>query len=260
MTAAVAGLIGLVVALLMTMTGMGGGVLLLPLLLIVLHVPPLVAIGTGAAYAALTKSVAALTHVHRGTVDWNLAGAMACGSIPAALGGVWLLSVMHAHLGNRFDTILTVFIGIVLLVIGVSALLRSPTPHRDGLPLRRALPKYINRYNGAVIAGIVGGLLVGLTSIGSGSVIMMLLLLFYRKSPAELVGTDVFHGFLLMTVTALAHLRLGTIDSRLVGFLLIGALPGVLIGSRLVSVLPGVWLKRIVLILTICTGVALARG
>ena len=248
-------LVGFLVGALIGLTGLGGGVVLLPLLILGLHVAPLVAVGSGAVFSALTKIGGAVVHWRRGNVDWRLAAAMALGSVPGALAGVRLLALLRARYGEGVNEILTTLIGALLIVIPLLMLFQKRLEERGGSRLRDLLPGWIHRYHGAVATGLIGGILVGATSVGSGSVIMILLLLFYRRRPAVLVGTDIFHAVILTGVAGLAHLGLGTVDFRLVGWLVVGSVPGVLLGSWMINRLPAVWLRRVLVVLLITTGI-----
>lgn len=191
--------IGLLVGTLVGLSGLGGGVLLLPLLILGAGVPPLVAVGSGAVFSALTKIGGSVMHYRRGNVDVKLGLAMSLGSIPAALAGVGLLALLMAEYGEDLNQILGKVIGILLIVIPAIMFLQRRLWEGDDRPLRDQLPRWINRYHGAVVTGLVGGFLVGITSVGSGSVIMVMLLLFYRLAPAILVGTDIFPHMLPFT-------------------------------------------------------------
>lgn len=249
--------IGLVVGTLVGLTGLGGGVLLLPLLIFGLQTPPLVAVGSGATFATVTKIGAAFVHWRHGNVDWKLAGALAIGSIPGALIGVSLLAYLQSHYGESINGILTTMIGVLLLTIPILLLFQGHLEKKGGLTLRERLPGYLTRYNGAFFIGIEGGLLVGLTSVGAGSVIIMFLLLFYRLTPKIMIGTDIVHAVILTGVTGLAHMKLGTVDFNLVGWLIVGSVPGVLIGSVLTKVIAGEWLKIGLMIILVSTGISM---
>jgi len=241
---------GMVVGALVGLTGLGGGVLLLPILIFVLGVPPIVAVGSDAAFNALTKVGIGMLHWRRGTVDWALVSALAVGSVPGALGGVLLLARIRAVYGVGVNDFLRIVIGILLV----------------GIPLvlffQGRLERYLNlfgrirrrSYAAVSMVGLFSGFLVGMTSVGSGSIIMVLLLLLVPCSPAILVGTDVIHGFALTAFTSFLHLRLGTVDSALVLPLLIGSVPGSLVGMRLSTALPGEWLKRVLCVILLATG------
>ena len=248
-------LAGFIVGSLVGLTGLGGGVVLLPLLILGLRVPAIVAVGTGAVFSALTKVGAAILHWRRGNVDWPLVGSMALGSVPAAFLGVGALAWLQRSYGQDVNSILTSFIGILLVVIPVLLVFQERVERLRGKRLRESLPGWMNRYHGGLITGLVGGLLVGMTSVGSGSVIMMLLLLFYQRSPAVLVGTDVTHAVLLTGVAGALHITIGTVDFGLVPWLLIGSIPGTVLGVKLTGVLPTVWLRRGLAGLLIVTGI-----
>jgi len=248
-------LIGLLVGALVALTGLGGGLVLLPLLILWLKVPAIVAVGTSAVFMFFTKIGAAGLHWRRGNVDWRLALVMACGSVPAALGGVAFLALLRLHYGAGVNDALRSTIGTLLAVIAVATVLQDRLKVHRNVRLRDRLPSWMNRYNGAVITGLVGGFLVGLTSVGSGSVIMILLLLFYSMPMPALVGTDIFHAVILTGITGLAHFELGTVDGQLVAVLLLGAVPGVLIGAGLSNWLPAVWTRRVLLAVVVLAGV-----
>lgn len=250
-------LVGILVGSLVSLTGLGGGVALLPLLILGLGVPPIVAVGSGTVFSALTKTSAAGLHWRRGNVDIGIALAMAVGSIPGALLGVELLAALRSQYGDDVNDVLTRLIGSLLVIIPLLMMTQSHIGKRATAPLRSYVPPRIHRYHGAAFTGLVGGILVGSTSVGSGSVIMIILLLFYRLSPAALVGTDIFHAVILTGVAGLAHLGLGTVDLRLVGWLLVGSLPGTLLGFYLVDVVPGAWLRGILLVLLVATGITM---
>lgn len=248
-------LTGLLVGSLVGLTGLGGGVLLLPLLMLGLGIPPIVAVGTGAVFMFFTKIGGAAVHWRLGHVDWRLGLTMALGSAPGALIGVAFLASLRNRFGDGVNDILRTLIGILLVIIPLLTLLQARARKGGGKSLRERLPGWVNRYHGAVFTGLVGGILVGLTSIGSGSVIMLLLILFYRLPPVVLIGTDVFHAVIVSGVTGLAHLGLGSVDLKLVGGLLVGSIPGVLIGSKLTRVIPAVWLRRGLLVVLVAVGI-----
>ncbi len=247
--------IGAVVGVLVGLTGVGGGVVLLPLLILGLGVTPLTAVGSGALFSSCTKLGAAAVHARQRTVDWALVRRLAFGSVPAAFAGVALLAHLQTIYGAGVNTILERVIAVVLIVIPVLIAAESLIGRGRDLPLLRPLvPRWVGRTSGAVVTGVLGGFLVGITSVGSGIVVMMLLLLFFNRRPAVLVGTDIAHAVLLTAVTAALHARLGTIDLHLVLWLLVGSVPGALLGSRLSLRLPRTWLRVALIILLFVTG------
>jgi hypothetical protein len=212
---------GAAIGFLVGMTGMGGGSLTTPLLILVIGVRPVFAVGTDLVYAAITKFVGAATHLRQKTVDLRIGGLVIAGAIPAALAGVATTSA----LGPGADAFVRRMLGGTLILVALSVIVRQafklpdhPHSHRPWL---------------TVMLGAVVGYLVGVTSVGSGTLMMAVLLLAYRILPAEkLVGTDVFYGFVLSAVAGIAHWGAGHVEWGLVGSLLIGSIPGVWIGSK----------------------------
>jgi uncharacterized protein len=233
--------IGFGVGALVGLTGMGGGALLLPLLIFGLHVPPLTAIGSDAAINFISKIGGGIVHSRQRTVNWRLVSYLAAGSIPGSLLGVALIGHLRRIYGAEVNDVLRIVLGLVLLVISVLLFLqrpRSKEPQAGMVP--RSGPLLITCF-----IGLLGGFLVGLTSIGSGTVIMLLLLLFYRLSPATLVGSDIVHAVVLTGVTSVLQYRMGMVDPALVISILIGSVPGVLLGARLTPRVPVLLLKRV---------------
>lgn len=252
-----AALVGLTVGSLVGLTGIGGGALLIPLLIVVLDIPPIVAVGTGAAFAAMTKVGAAWLHWRQDNVDGRVVLYMSMGSIPGALVGVGVLGILRSHYGAGVNEILKSFIGVLLILIPVLMLLQVHLQNGGRKPPRDHLPNWVKGRSGAVLIGFIGGSLVGITAIGAGSVIMMLLLLFLRRPPAVMVGTDIFHAVILAAVAALAHVGLGTVDFLLLAPLLVGSIPGALLGSCLTKTIQLVWLRRILFCSVVAAGLAM---
>ena len=226
---------GLGVGILVGMTGVGGGSIMTPLLILVFGVKPVLAVGTDLAYAAITKTVGGWRHWRSGTVFAPIAWWMAVGSIPGALAGVAILEWLHDEHGVSFDDTLLVMVGIAVLFTGLATLGRAillPTAaerERDGFEIE-------NRHRLAAIGlGWAVGIVLGVTSAGSGALIAVGLIIGFRLSPRRVVGTDVFHAAVLLWAAAIAHLVSGNIDFGLMGNLLLGSVPGVWIGSGLTT-------------------------
>ena len=253
-------LVGLLIGTLVGISGIGGAVMLLPLLIVVLKVPPLTAVGSDATFAAITKIGAGIVHFRQKTVDLTMVLFLAIGSLPGALIGFNGLTTMREVHGPGVDEVLRTLIGVLLIIIPVFMLaqirmLRSREDADMGLTTRETEP--VRRLT-TVIVGFVGGVLVGLTSVGSGSVILVGLLLTYRRRPAELVGTDIVHAILLTGLTGAMHFSfLDSVDFALVGWLLAGSIPGSLIGARLAVRVPARVLQTGLLALLLITGVYL---
>ncbi len=230
---------GLGVGLLVGLTGMGGGSLMTPLLILAFGVKPVTAVGTDLAYGAITKTVGGWRHVRLRTVDFGISAWMACGSVPAAVAGVYVLDLLEHRLGGKaFDDTVLVAVAGALVVTGVATLAKalvfpSSIEHeRDSVPPTRS-----NKV-GAALVGAVVGFVLGVTSAGSGALIAVALILLFRMTPRRVVGTDVFHAAILLWAAALAHLVAGNIDYVLAGNILIGSVPGVWIGSHLSTRVP----------------------
>jgi len=242
--------IGMLVGILVGLTGLGGGVLLLPILIFGLSVPPIVAVGSDAAFNVLTKVGAGFLHWRHGNVNWRLVSALSLGSIPGALAGVLLLARFRSVYGGGVNDILRILIGVLLVCVPLLLLAEEPLKKLFSRWKRPGPPSFIR----LSAIGLFSGLLVGMTSVGSGSIIMMLLLILTTYSPSMLVGTDIIHAVALTGFTSFLHLRLGTVDSALVFPLLIGSVPGSLIGVRLSTLVPKLWLKRTLCFILLATG------
>lgn len=242
-------LVGFCVGVLIGMSGIGGGVLLLPVLIFGLKVPAILAVGSDAVFNFFTKIPASLMHLRRGTVRRKVVLALAAGSIPGSIGGVQLLMHIRHLYGDGVNNFIKTAVGVLLLIIPTLLLFQQRIEDRMA---NRAPSK--KGFAGMGLIGLVAGFLVGMTSVGSGSIIMMLLLMFYSFPPKINVGTDIVHAVVLTGVTGLLHFRFGNVDPRLVLSLLIGSIPGGLIGSHLSTRMPMPWLHRILCALLLITG------
>jgi uncharacterized membrane protein YfcA len=224
-------LFGLGVGVLIGLTGIGGGSLMTPLLILVIGVQPVVAIGTDLAYGAITKTVGGWRHLRKGTVDLGVSKWLAFGSVPGALSGVFLLERLHPDI-----TVVLALVAVALLIVSVVVLVRAVltiTPRE-----RVQVPLDGRAKATAVGVGAILGLVLGLTSVGSGALIGPALILLFRLTPVRVVGTDVFHAAILLWAAGLAHLVGGNVDFGLMGTILLGSVPGVWIGTALVSRVP----------------------
>jgi uncharacterized protein len=251
-------LFGFGVGVMVGTTGVGGGSLMTPALILVFNTSPRIAIGTDLAYAAVTKTLGGWRHLRQGTVDMTIALWLAAGSVPGALGGVWVLHVLERALGRHsFDDIVLELVAAALLLTGVVVLARSLWKSDSG---RATVEPFELRHKvGAVAIGLSVGFVLGLTSAGSGSLIAVGLLLFYRLAPRRVVGTDVFHAAILLWVAAGAHVVSGNVDFGLAGNILIGSLPGVWVGSALALRLPETGLRPTLGVVLLAAGLALLQ-
>jgi uncharacterized membrane protein YfcA len=241
--------VGFFVGILIGMSGVGGGVLLLPVLIFGLRVPAIVAVGSDAVFNFFTKIPASLMHLKKGTVRRKVVLALAAGSVPGSILGVKLLMYIRHLYGDGVNSFIKTAVGVLLIVIPLLLLFQKRIEERIA-----NRPPTAKGFAGMAIIGLVAGFLVGMTSVGSGSIIMMLLLLFYSFPPKVNVGTDIVHAVVLTGVTGLLHFRLGNVDPSLVVSLLIGSIPGGLIGSHLATRVPMIWLRRILCTLLLITG------
>src|SRR5580698_3413310 len=241
--------VGFVVGVLIGLTGVGGGVLLLPVLIFGLRIPAIVAVGSDALFNFFTKIPAGLLHLKKGTVRRKVVLALAVGSVPGSFAGVELLVHIRHLYGDGVNNFIKTAVGVLLIIIPLLLLFQRRI--EESLANR---PPTMKGFAGMVGIGLAGGFLVGMTSVGSGSIIMMLLLLFYSFTPKVNVGTDIVHAVVMTGVTSAMHFHLHNVDVKLVLSLLIGSIPGGLLGSHLATRVPMLWLRRILCTLLLLTG------
>ncbi|MBI2816093.1 MAG: sulfite exporter TauE/SafE family protein [Acidobacteria bacterium] len=241
---------GLVVGFLIGLTGVGGGVLLTPVL-ILLSVPPTIAVGTDLFYGSLTKMVGSYQHWKQGSINWKWVLYMAIGSVPSAVVAAYLIHFVSVHYGSA-DKMVRTGLGVVLVFAAIASLVNEIYRKRAASFQSEVDPSHHKVK--VILLGVVVGFLVGLTSVGSGSLIAMALIMFSRLRSTTIVGTDIAHALLLVTAAALAHWQIGTVNVPLAANLLIGSLPGVVIGSRLAYRTPGRPLRYAVALLVLAGG------
>jgi len=241
--------IGFIVGTLIGLTGVGGGVLLLPILIFGLRVPAIVAVGSDALFNFFTKIPASLLHLRKGTVRRKVVLALAVGSVPGSILGVSFLMHLRHLYGNGVNDFIKTLVGILLIAIPILLLLQGRIEERV-----TNRPPTMKSFIGMSFIGLGAGLLVGMTAVGSGSIIMMLLLMFYSFPPKVNVGTDIVHAVIMTGVTGMLHFKLGNVDPWLVVSLLVGSIPGGLLGSYLSTRVPVLWLRRLLCTLLLVTG------
>ena len=230
-------LTGLLIGLLVGMTGMGGGALLTPLLIFFFGFKPTLAVGTDILHGAVFKSFGALRHRRLGTVHARMTAWMLLGSAPLSLVGVELASWIEHRYGNGVESLSAKVIGAALILGGLG--LFAKTFVRRGIQSSDA-PLVLDRRQRliALALGMGGGFIVGLTSVGSGTFFALVMLLVFPLTAVKIVGTDIFHASALLWVAGISHLLHGNVDVRAMGWLLLGSIPGVLLGSQLTVRLP----------------------
>jgi uncharacterized membrane protein YfcA len=223
---------GLGVGILVGMTGIGGGSLMTPMLILVFGVTPTTAIGTDLAYAAVTKTVGGYKHWKQRTVDFQLSSWMAIGSVPAAIFGVYVLTLLQDWLGSDFDDAVIAILAGALFLTGIATLIRAFLKSMHERERDTIDPMERRHKVAAVLLGLSVGFVLGVTSAGSGALIAVGLILLFRLSPRRVVGTDVFHAAILLWAAGLAHVTAGNVDFGLAGTILLGSVPGVWLGSH----------------------------
>lgn len=260
-------LIGLIIGFLIGLTGMGGGSLMTPVMILIMGVKPVIAIGTDLAYGAITRWVGAGAHFRHGTVHRRSAYLLGTGSIPATIVGVGLVTYLRHSNPAIVDTLLLRSVAVMLIFV---ALVLAAKP----FILARARSAGLRSGHGDFrdeiqdlgdtrpwllpIIGAVVGFLVGLTSVGAGTIVIAALFFLYpRWESREYVGTDVFHAAMLVSASGIAQFAAGNVNLGMMTALLIGSIPGVLLGSRLAIGFPETLLRYSMVGMLILSGAQL---
>lgn len=224
---------GFVVGFLVGMTGVGGGALMTPLLILLLGVHPATAVGTDLLYAASTKTVGTLVHAMARTVDWAIVGLLAIGSVPATIASILVLSQFDLQ-SAAAQHVIAFTLGTVLVVTAAFLFLGKNIGDRYTERLRALDPRQVRLLT--VLLGLVMGVLVTTTSVGAGAIgVTVLLLLHPNMSPGRVVGSDIAHAVPLTLLAGAGHWYLGSVNWGLLSTLLIGSVPGIVIGSYLAT-------------------------
>jgi uncharacterized protein len=248
--------VGLVVGLIVGLTGVGGGSLMTPALVFLFKIPVDIAVGTDLIFASLTKIAGVTAHSARGNVNWRIVTRLGAGSLPASIATIFVMSQLKAH-GKPLDGVILPLLGISLVATGGAVLLRRRILAGGGQ--FDLTEQAANRL--ATLVGAVLGVMVTLTSVGAGAIGVAALMLLYPKlRGAEVVGSDLAHAIPLVTVAGLGYLQLGNIDYRLLVGLLLGSVPGIYIGSTVSSRLPEVLMRRILACVLLVMGIACVVG
>jgi uncharacterized membrane protein YfcA len=246
----------LLVSFIVGLTGMGGGALMTPMLTVFFGVPPLTAVSSDLVAAAIMKPVGSLVHLRHGTVNLRLVGWLCAGSVPSAFCGVLIARALGD--GDQVQNVIGKAMGVALLLAAAGLAIRGYMAMKDrasrrtdrrtavpGSPASTPPPVITVRPVPTVLVGIVGGLCVGMTSVGSGSLIIVTLLALYPALKAnQLVGTDLLQAVPLVWAAALGHILFGDFKLEVTAALLAGSIPGVIIGSLISSRAPGGLIRR----------------
>jgi uncharacterized membrane protein YfcA len=245
---------GFVVGLLVGLTGVGGGSLMTPILVLFFHIKPALAVGTDLLYASVTKSVGIFAHGKLGNIDWKIVRLLAFGSVPASI-----LTTLYLHnqdiASDAAVNTIKFWLGIALLVTSLSVLFRNQLAKfsRKEHLVNPQWTAYLT-----VILGLILGALVTLTSVGAGALGVTALLIIYPNRPINtIIGSDIAHAVPLTLVAGLGHASIGTVDYNLLGTLLIGSIPGIWIGSHLSSKMAEHWVRIALAFILIFVGLKL---
>ncbi|WP_458040306.1 MULTISPECIES: sulfite exporter TauE/SafE family protein [Bacteria] len=252
--------VGIVVGL----TGMGGGALMTPMLVLFFGVSPLTAVSSDLVASAVMKPVGSAVHLRRGTVNLKLVGWLCLGSVPSAFVGVLILKALGD--GEDVQNVVKIALGCAILFTAAMLMVRAymrlveraRSRNGRGAPLPQERPEVQVKILPTVILGIVGGLIVGMTSVGSGSLIIIGLMMLYPGLKAsQLVGTDLVQAVPLVASAALGHALFGDLDLAISIPLIIGSVPGAFIGAQLSARLPGGLVRRALAFVLLASGLAL---
>lgn len=246
-------LAGLLVGLLVGLTGVGGGSLMTPLLVLMFGLSPQTAVGTDLFYAALTKTIGSAVHGWRDTVNWQIVRRLATGSIPMAILTLAILAKV-GPIARSTQAVLLVVLGAMLLLTAVTVLMQRQL---IAYALQRNPIEPAGRAIGSTVAlGAVIGVAVSLSSVGAGAIGVTALLMLYPTQPiSRIVGSDIAHAVPLALIAGAGHWYIGDVNGRLLGNLLIGSIPGVIVGSLVSSRAPDRLLRPLlVLVLTLSAG------
>lgn len=250
-------LVGFVIGL----TGVGGGSLMTPILVLGFGIAPAIAVGTDLLYAALTKCSGVFFHHRNKTVDWRIVGLLGAGSVPSSLLTVALLEQIKAA-GFNSDRFMMLTLSVMLVLTSVIILIKgrlvSYVSHHHG---ESAIVLFLKSYRAhiTVLSGVALGILVTISSVGAGAIGSAILFLLYpHKKPIAIVGTDIAHAVPLTAIAGLGHMHFGAVDYELLSGLLIGGIPAIYLGSLIGQYIPDNWLRTAIAILLFAMGVKLA--
>jgi uncharacterized membrane protein YfcA len=242
-----------VVGLLVGMTGAGGGALMTPMLILLFSVTPAKAISSDLVAAVVMRPFGAAVHLRKGTVNKRLVGLMVLGSVPMALLGAYLLHLIGNSKSAQEN--IEIVLGVALLIGALAMVLRYGLDHRGGQTRSRLVHDVDVKPARTIAIGMVGGLIVGLTSVGSGSLMIVLLLFLYPMLGAnQLVGTDLTQAVPLTLAAALGALAFGHVDFGVTTSLVIGSVPAVLVGSLLSASAPDRYIRPAITFVIFASG------
>lgn len=250
-------LVGLVVGFLVGLTGVGGGSILTPIL-ILLGVRPMVAVGTDLLYGSVTKLVGSHQHWKRGSIQWSWVLYLAIGSVPASVVASYLIHYVNLQYGSADAMVRLGLGGVLVLAAFVTLFYEIYRKRRRAASESEPFDPRAHRAK-IILLGAGVGFLVGLTSVGSGALIAVALIAVSRLPATSIVGTDIAHALVLVSAAAVTHWQIGTVDIPLAANLLLGSIPGVILGSRLAYYTPARPLKFGMALLVLASGLKMIR-
>lgn len=248
---------GFIVGLGIGLTGMGGALIMTPLLILLFGFSPVMAVGTDLIFASITKLFGSIQHFLQRTVHFKLVLYLSIGSIPGGLLGVIVLRVLDRLFTYGIEQYLGHILGFVFIGVSITMFYSLMRRKRSNSPKRRHIEN-VEHVRKAVILGFLGGFLVGMTSVGSGSIFVAILLIMSSLPASKLVGTDIVHAFFLTLATGLLHATFGHVDWMFVLYLILGSVPGILVGSRLTVKIPDWIVRSLLILILLLTGLQLA--
>jgi len=251
---------GALVGLVIGLTGVGGGSLMTPILVLGFGIPPAIAVGTDLLYAALTKCSAIYFHQKNKTIDWKVVGLLGSGSVPSSIITIFILKHLK-QTGFNYDDIIIITLGVMLVLTSFIILIKSRliafihSNHGDSFFVNFVRH---NRPKITVLCGCLLGCVVTLSSVGAGAIGSAILFLLYPRKPSiSIVGTDIAHAVPLTAIAGLGHLHFGSVDFSLLFGLLIGGVPAIYLGSLIGKKLPDSILRPLIALFLLAMGIKL---
>jgi len=241
---------GFVVGLLIGLTGMGGGLVMTPMMIFLFGVNPTVAVGTDLLYASITKIFGGWQHWRQKTVDWGAVKMLSIGSVPGALLGALTVLYLQSSYAHSVEGIVAKCLGVTYLLIAIVMVWKMLSKRQAVVAQENLKPEPKKM----IPLGLIGGFIVGLTSVGSGTLFMAMLVVIYPIAVARLVGTDIVQAVLVTGVAGIAHFAIGNVNVPLVATLLIGSIPGILIGSRMTMRIPAAAVQTCLFLMIFLSG------
>ena len=249
-------LLGFIVGVMIGISGMGGGSLMTPAMILLLGIRPVTALGTDLVYMALTKSFGAVQYYRKATLDFNIVKYLLLGGIPSSLLGIILVTGVAFDIGIRVDSFINQSLGLVLIPAAILILFQA-TGRKSGVSNTFSNNSGFKRNMITVIAGSLVGFLVSITSVGSGTLLLPFLLFSYNLIPTKLIGTDMLFAAVITGIAGLAYLSLSVVDLSLLALLMTGSIPGVYVGSRMGHKLPIKYIRLILGVILFITAISL---